>query len=122
VPDRKPDPQTVSLVILATVAGGAALYFGKDFFQPLAIALVLRAVLHPLVDWGRKIRIPTPVSSAIILLAMIGIVATVISMLAGPTERWIARLPETLTVAESKLNRPHRCPAFSFRSSAPRPA
>jgi predicted PurR-regulated permease PerM len=131
VSDRKPDPQTVSLVVLAAIGAGAALYFGKEFFQPLAIALVLRSVLHPLVDAGRKIRIPTPLSSAIILLAMIGLVAVIVSFLATPTERWISRLPETLSVAESKLRRPlAKATAFANRiehgastpSSGPAPA
>ena len=41
--------QAVSLVILATLAGSGALYVGRDLFIPLAVALVLNALLRPVV-------------------------------------------------------------------------
>jgi predicted PurR-regulated permease PerM len=108
VSDRKPDPQTVCLVITAIVAAGIALYFGREFFQPLAIALILRAVLRPLVRTGEKIRLPAPMGAAILLLALISIVVATGTLMVGPVERWLARAPHTLSVAEHKLNQLRR--------------
>ena len=43
------------ITVAATVA---ALYFGKDIFLPLAVAVLLTFALAPVVSWLRKLRLP----------------------------------------------------------------
>lgn len=92
---RSPEPSTLgvqgtpypkAVAVLATVA---ALYFGRDIFMPLAIAVLLTFALAPLVSMLRKIKLPRPVAvvsvvfgafAAIVIFGMI--VATQLGSLA----------------------------------------
>jgi predicted PurR-regulated permease PerM len=44
-------PWPSARVVTATVAVIFLLYFGRDFFVPIAIALLLSALLRPVVRW-----------------------------------------------------------------------
>jgi predicted PurR-regulated permease PerM len=44
--------------LIAVVATVAALYFGKDIFLPLAVAVLLTFALAPVVSWLRRFRMP----------------------------------------------------------------
>ena len=52
----------------AVVATVAALYFGRDIFMPLAIAVLLTFALAPLVSILRKIHIPRPVAAVAVVI------------------------------------------------------
>jgi predicted PurR-regulated permease PerM len=58
----------ISAAIVAAVMVGFALYVGRVVFIPAALALLLAAVLAPVVGRLEKARIPAPVGSALLLL------------------------------------------------------
>ena len=82
-----PGPQThapaVTYPTLITVAATvAALYFGKDIFLPLAVAVLLTFALAPVVSWLRGLRLPrlaaviAVVIAAFVAIGLFGAVVT----------------------------------------------
>src|SRR3546814_4132900 len=61
-------PGSNSLALLVVVV--AALYFGREIFVPLALALILSFALSPAVSWLRRRRVPrVPAVIGVVLLA-----------------------------------------------------
>ena len=59
LPDEEGHAPVVTSPTLIAVAGAvAALYFGKDIFLPLAVAVLLTFALAPVVSFMRRFRIP----------------------------------------------------------------
>ena len=76
--------------LIAVVATVAALYFGKDIFLPLAVAVLLTFALAPLVSWLRRLHMPriaavlAVVIGAFTAIGLFGaVVATQLGVLAG---------------------------------------
>jgi predicted PurR-regulated permease PerM len=65
--DRAVHPTTYPKAI-AVVATVAALYFGRDIFIPLAIAVLLTFALAPLVSFLRKFYLPRPVAAVTVVI------------------------------------------------------
>lgn len=90
----------VGLLILAVVY---TLYFAKIVFFPLALALVLRVLLHPpvsrLASWG----VPRGLGAAMVVLAAVGLTVLVAALVAAPASQWIKNAPEHLSEAKQKL-------------------
>ncbi len=55
--------------LITAAATIAALYFGRDVFLPLAVAVLLTFALAPLVSWMRKLRLPRPVAVVTVVVA-----------------------------------------------------
>jgi predicted PurR-regulated permease PerM len=76
--------------VIAAIAVVAALYFGRDIFVPLALALLLTFALSPVVSWLRRWRVPRiPAVMAAVagaLMAMLLFGAVVASQLATLAE------------------------------------
>jgi len=56
--------RSVGIVILATLAVIVALYFGREFLISIALALMLNALLRPLVRAPECLRVPTAAGAA----------------------------------------------------------
>lgn len=70
------------------------LYFARSLLVPIVIALLLALLLSPSVALFKRFRIPRTVS-AILLLCAIGVPFTLLGIeLAGPAQKWAARIPE----------------------------
>jgi predicted PurR-regulated permease PerM len=95
--------QAVGIVILATLAGIGVLYFGREFFIPIALALLLNALLRPCVRGLERLRVSTAVGATIVSLGLLG--ALVVSGLAlmNPVRVWVSQLPSSFEAAGRKL-------------------
>ena len=102
------DARTVSLVILAVVATGFALYFGRQLFQPIAIALVLNALFRPVVREIHRVRIPNALAAAVVVLAIMSALVIGGYMLSGPVQQWIDSAPQSFEAAHDKIERLRR--------------
>ena len=87
---RSNAPVVTYPTLIAVVATVAALYFGKDIFLPLAVAVLLTFALAPVVSWLRRFRLPrvaavlAVVIGAFTAIALFGaVVATQLGVLAG---------------------------------------
>ncbi|MEA2710098.1 MAG: hypothetical protein QOF78_2699 [Phycisphaerales bacterium] len=90
-------------MIVAVVAAGFGLYFGREIFQPIAIALLLMAVFRPPVRAMERVRVPAPIGAAIVVLALLAALTGLAFALSPAVHRWLEHAPDTLTAAETKL-------------------
>ncbi|HEV3258078.1 MAG TPA: hypothetical protein VG013_14430, partial [Gemmataceae bacterium] len=62
------------LNLLALLGGAVALYLGESIFIPTVIALLLAAMLWPVVRWMRKaLRLPWTISCLTVVVALVAL-------------------------------------------------
>src|SRR5215207_9475092 len=70
-------PTLASLMtLLVGVAAVAALYFGRDVFLPIVLAVLLAFVLAPFVDLMRRLRLGRVFSVIVAVLVALGVIGT----------------------------------------------
>ena len=86
-PARVPPPLTPGATGLATLAVGvvvvAALYFGREVFIPIVLAILLSFVLAPVVNLLRRLRfgrVPSVIAAVLIALGVIVALGTIIGI------------------------------------------
>jgi predicted PurR-regulated permease PerM len=95
--------QVVSIVILATLAGIGALYLGRELCIPLALALLLNALLRPVVRSLERLRVSTAVGATLVSLGLLGVLVAGGMVLIHPVRTWVSQLPATFEAAGRKL-------------------
>ena len=80
----------VGMFVLAVIC---ALYFGRAVLMPILFGIIMSVVLTPVVEKLSRLRIPAPIGAAIVMLAMIGMLALLIEVLAVPAWDILAELP-----------------------------
>ncbi len=97
---------SLSLAILAVLATVYTLYFGRAFFIPIFFAVELNFLLSPAIRWTHRVlRIPAPLSSAVLILALAGGLGYGVYSLAAPAQGWLASAPATLNHVGQKLHK-----------------
>jgi predicted PurR-regulated permease PerM len=102
--DRRWSRPAVSLSVIAALLTVGALYVGRAFFIPIALALGLHALLRPLVRGLERVRIPTPLGAAIIVLGAVAVGLTAAWSLSGPVAVWVEKAPASFAAARAKLS------------------
>lgn len=93
----------ISLAILVALALCVALWAGKDYFLPIAVALVFSVLLSPLCGLLEWFRIPRPLAALFGLISA-GLVAWLaFSLIAEPASRWFENAPQLVRKAERHL-------------------
>lgn len=82
-----------------------SLYFGREFFLPVALAVILSLVLRPAMRVLEQTRLPDAISAALLLLAFLAILACGAYLLSDPATRVMAQVPQTLQKTEEKFRR-----------------
>jgi predicted PurR-regulated permease PerM len=100
--------RTGSLLVLATAASAAALYFGKELFVPIALALLFMALLRPIVGGLGRFHIPAPAVATFLVLGILGLIGTGVFLLAQPVQDWVQQAPQTFAAARGKLDKLRR--------------
>ena len=95
--------QTVGIVIVATLAGIGALYVGRDLCIPLALALLLNALLRPVVRGLERLRVATVVGATVVSLGLLGVLVAGGLTLVHPVQAWVSQLPASFAAAGRKL-------------------
>jgi predicted PurR-regulated permease PerM len=90
------------------IAAAAALYFARELFVPVVLALLFTAVLRPLVHWLRGLRVAPPASATIIVLGVLALIGTGGFLLSLPLQDWAQEAPKTLGAARTKLDKLRR--------------
>jgi predicted PurR-regulated permease PerM len=94
----------VGVLILAILAVISALYVGKEVILPIALAIVLKLLLQPVLDFLRcKMHIPTPVGALILIVGLFGAIAATAFTISGPASGWIQKAPDVLPALKEKL-------------------
>jgi predicted PurR-regulated permease PerM len=116
---ERPPAGSAALIVLATLATICALYFGREFFVPIALSVLFTGLLRPLVRWLEAARIPTAAGATAVLVVFLAAVGLGANALADPVRGWIAKAPQTLNDAEARL-RILRRPLQQITSAAER--
>lgn len=103
--DTQQTIRTIGIAIIAWVALCLALFFGREFFVPIAFAIAFSILLRPIVRAMEGARVPTPIGAAIVVLTIVGLCIFGGWMLATPIQNWIQQTPQRLKAAQSKLDR-----------------
>lgn len=91
---------SVGLFLLAVFY---TLYFGREFFLPIAVAVLLNFLLTPPVRTLRRLGITAPLGAAVILVLFFGAVGYGTYRVWTPALEWVERAPRSLADAEMKL-------------------
>ena len=92
-----------ALVVLATLAVAAMLYFGHEVFIPVALALLFAMVLSNAVEGLHRWGLPRAVSALLMLLILISGIGAATDFLMEPAQQWLANAPRTIQVVERKI-------------------
>jgi predicted PurR-regulated permease PerM len=95
--------RSVGIVLLATLAGIGALYVGREFFIPIALALLLHALLRPVVRSLEGLHVPTAVGATLVVVGLLGALGAGGFALVAPVRSWVSQLPASFEVAARKL-------------------
>lgn len=96
----------MSLSVLALLAVVYTLYFGRSFFIPIFFAVELHFLLGPAIRWSRRrLHLPAPVTSGILILGVAGGLIYGTYSLTGPAQNWLQSAPTTLSHAGEKLHK-----------------
>lgn len=87
------DIRNVSLVVLAAFASLFVLHWAREVFIPIMFSVLLSYALSPIINWMELRRIPRWLSSAILLLAIVGVVGTMGYSLGGQAGQLVDSLP-----------------------------
>ena len=73
----KRSAQSASSIAVLTAAIILALYFGRELFVPVALALLITFVLTPAASWLERLRIGKTVSALLVVLVLVAAIGTV---------------------------------------------
>ena len=100
---RPTDIKSVALTGLFVLAAFYTMYFMRAMLLPLVLALLLSYLLVPLVRALAYIKIRPLLGSAIVLVALIGVIVYAVSLLSEPAAGWIEKAPYSLQQLKQKL-------------------
>ncbi len=81
------------------------LYFARAVILPIVLSLLLSFLFAPVVRGMKQLKIPETVSSAFLLVVLIGTIGFGFYRLSGPATEWIAKAPESFSNIEYKLRK-----------------
>ena len=97
-------PLTIGVLVLATLATVYALYVGKVVILPIMLAVVLKLLLRPMMDFFCvRLRLPTVAGALILIVSLFCAIAAVAFTISGPASGWIKKAPEVLPTLKEKL-------------------
>jgi predicted PurR-regulated permease PerM len=101
---QEPEIRSLAQTGLLVLALFYTLYFAREFFLPIVLALLLDFLLSPLIRTMKRARIPEPLGAAFIILALLAGTGAAAYGLAGPARDWGSKLPATMRQAQTRLS------------------
>lgn len=112
------DLSSVTIGGLFLLGTFAFLYFGRVFFLPVVLALILSFLFRPVVKALARLKIPEPLGAGIVLLVALFAIGNGVTRLTEPATEWIAKVPEGLRKVEDKVRHLVRGAAQLNRAAA----
>ncbi len=97
------DVRSIALTGLFVLAVFYTIYFMRSILLPIVLALLISYLLRPIVRGLAQIKIPLPVSAALLLIGFFGLIGYGISVLAVPTAEWLEKAPTGFAELQRKL-------------------
>lgn len=108
------------LAVVAVVAAGAALYWAREVFVPIALALLLYALLQPVAALlHRRVRLPTTAAAIVTVLAAVAVFCGTAAVAAAPAAQWAREAPRMLAQARGEVQKILRTVQPSGQSQGP---
>lgn len=95
--------RSISLTGLFLLACFYTLYFARDFFLPVILAVVFNFLFAPLVRNLKRFRVPEALSSALVIVAAFALFGFLAYELSGPLAEWLEKAPETGAKLQKKI-------------------
>ncbi|HEX3551872.1 MAG TPA: AI-2E family transporter [Thermoanaerobaculia bacterium] len=95
--------KSLALTGLFILAGFYTLYFGREFFLPLILALLLSFLLSPIVRFFKKLHVPEALGAAVVVLSLLAVLGVGIYELSGQAYTWMQQAPASLSKIERRL-------------------
>jgi predicted PurR-regulated permease PerM len=95
--------RSFALTGLFILASFYTLYFGRAFFLPIVLALLLSFLLSPVVRGLKKLHIPEALGAALAIFSLLGLLVLGAVELATPAYEWMGQAPQSLRRIESKI-------------------
>jgi predicted PurR-regulated permease PerM len=95
--------RSIALTGLFILAAFYTLYFGRAFFLPIILALLLSFLLRPVVRGLKKIHLPETLGSALVIFSLLGLLVLGVYELATPAYDWMGQAPQSLRRIEGKI-------------------
>ncbi|HEX6862715.1 MAG TPA: AI-2E family transporter [Thermoanaerobaculia bacterium] len=95
--------RSLALTGLLVLATFYTLYFGRAFFLPIVLALLLNSLLSPVVRGLKRLRIPNALGAALVVFGLLGGLGLGVYELSGPAYEWAQKAPQTMRRLERKL-------------------
>jgi predicted PurR-regulated permease PerM len=98
-----PAGRSAGITVLAVLAVLYTLFFAREFLVPITVAVLLNFLLAPVVRAMARLRVPTPLGAAVVVLALMGALGGAGYALADPVQHWAAAAPASLATAQRKI-------------------
>src|SRR5947209_16950524 len=85
--------RSLALTGLFILAVFYTIYFMRSVLLPIVLGLLLSYLLRPIVRALARLKIPLPVSAAVLLVGVFGLIGYGISAVAPPTADWLQKAP-----------------------------
>jgi predicted PurR-regulated permease PerM len=85
--------RSMTLVILTVVAVLALLKWASAFFIPLMLGFMFSYALSPIVDWLARLRVPRAISSAVLILGILGAAGAAVYSFSDDANQLVESLP-----------------------------
>ena len=95
------DAATIGIFLLVLFA---ALYFCRNLLVPILTAIIVGTTLAPIVKQARGYGIPTGVTAAVLVIAILAVGSLGLTMLSALILDWIGRAPELGALIKQKLD------------------
>jgi predicted PurR-regulated permease PerM len=100
---ERPRAVTTCLIILATLGIFAVAYFAHALIMPVVLALFFAMVLSPPVEAMRRRGVPGILASALVMLLVAGVIASLVNATREPASEWVERAPRVLSDLDRKI-------------------
>lgn len=97
------DIKSASITGLFILALFYTLYFARDVFLPITVALLFSFLLRPAVRGLKRLRIPPAIGAGLVMLGLLGVLVLGMNRLAQPASDWVSTLRESLPEINTKL-------------------
>jgi len=95
--------RSIALTGLLVLATFYTLYFGRAFFLPIILALLLNSLLSPVVRGLKRLHIPNALGAALVVFGLLGGIGWGVYELSGPAYEWAQKAPQTMRRLERQL-------------------
>jgi predicted PurR-regulated permease PerM len=96
-------PATIAVFGLFFIAIALCLYLAADMLSPIAFAVLLSLLTSPLVRVLSRLGVPKALAALAIVMAMVGTLVLIVTLLAEPAGRWLEEAPRTVRELKQEM-------------------